>query len=44
MKKNLLEKKNKMDLRVLDTNQNLMKRINQIDHQETERKKILVLK
>ena len=44
MKKNLLEKEDKIDLRILETSQNLMAKIDQISHQEMERKKVLVLK
>jgi len=44
MKKDLLEKKDKIDLRVLETNQNPMAKVVQTSHQEMERKKVLVLK
>ena len=44
MKKVLLEKVGRFDLLVLEINQNLMARTDQINRQEMERKKVLVLK
>ena len=44
MKKDLLEKVDKIDLQVLEVNQNLTERVNPRDHQEMARKKVLVLK
>ena len=44
MKKDLMEKVDKIDLQVLEINLNLLGKIDQIDHQEMERKKVLVLK
>jgi superfamily II DNA/RNA helicase len=42
--KRSFEKEDKIDLRVLETSQNLMTKVDQASHQETERKKVLVLK
>jgi hypothetical protein len=39
-----LEKEDKIDLRVLETSQNPMAKVDQASHQEMERKKVLVLK
>ena len=44
MKKNLMEKVDKIDLQVSEINLNLLGKIDQIDLQEMERKKVLVLK
>ena len=44
MKKDLMEKVDKIDLQVSEINLNLLVKIDQIDLQEMERKKVLVLK
>jgi hypothetical protein len=44
MKKDLMEKVDKIDLQVSEINLNLLAKIDQIDPQETERKKVLALK
>jgi hypothetical protein len=44
MKKDLLEKVDKIDLSALETSISLLKKINQTKPQEMERKKVLVLK